>query len=91
VPRSFGRKFNDPSQFADCGACWKARRSRAEQKSETQGKEGLSVQLPGVDVELEKGKGLEVQAPGTDVTVNKEGVNVTATNAEFEAKPKKGE
>jgi hypothetical protein len=49
------------------------------------------VQLPGVDVELEKGKGLEVKTAGTDVTVNKEGVNVTAPNAEFEAKAKKGE
>jgi hypothetical protein len=32
-----------------------------------------------------------VKAPGTDVTVNKEGVNVTAPNVEFEAKAKKGE
>jgi hypothetical protein len=62
-----------------------------EQKSETPDKEGLSVQLPGVDVELEKGKGLEVKTPGTDVTVNKEGANVTAPNGEFEAKAKKSE
>jgi hypothetical protein len=48
-------------------------------------------QLPGVDVELEKGKGLEVKTPGTDVTVNQEGVNVTAPIVEFEAKAKKGE
>jgi hypothetical protein len=62
-----------------------------EQKSETPDKEGLSLQLPGVDVELEKGKGLEVKTPGTGVTVNQEGVNVTAPNVEFEAKAKKGE
>jgi hypothetical protein len=62
-----------------------------EQKSEAPDKEGLSLQLPGVDVELEKGKGLEIKTPGTDVTVNREDVNVTAPNAEFEAKAKKGE
>jgi hypothetical protein len=61
------------------------------QKSETPDKEGLSLQLPGVDVELEKGKGLEVKTPGTGVTVNQEGVNVTAPNVELEAKAKKGE
>jgi hypothetical protein len=62
-----------------------------EQKSETPDKEGLSLQLPGVDIELEKGKGLEVKAPGTDVTGSKEGVSVTTPNSEFEAKAKKGE
>ncbi len=48
----------------------------ADQQRSEQG--GLSVELPGVDVNLERGKGLEVKAPGTDVTVNKEGLEVKA-------------
>ena len=55
----------------------------ADQQRSEQG--GLSVELPGVDVQLERGKGLEVKAPGTDVTVNKEGLEVKAPSVDIKA------
>jgi hypothetical protein len=72
--------------------CSKQPEGNAKDKASTADAEkddGLSVEIAGVDVELEKGKGLEVKGPDTDVKVSKDGVDVHAPNVDIESQRKK--
>lgn len=49
---------------------------------------GVSVKLPGVEINVDEEKGVEVKAPGTDVKVNKDGVDVDAPDVRIRTTPK---
>lgn len=62
----------------------------AGKKEEPPQSQGLEIQAPGVDVELDREHGLRVKAGKTEVTADEEkGVNVKAPGVEFDAEPEK--
>ena len=46
---------------------------------------GISVKLPGVEIDINEETGVDVKAPGTNVSVRKDGVNVTAPGTNVSA------
>ena len=62
--------------------------ANADEDTDGDQKGGISVKLPGVEINVDEDKGVEVKAPGTDVNVSKDGIDITAPNVKIKTTPK---
>lgn len=57
-----------------------------DEEEANSGPDGLSVNVPGVEINVDKEKGISVKAPGTDVSIGEDGVDITAPGVDIETR-----